>query len=114
MNEPRFATCANCGSAEMVSAEETRCPGCGAHYPSDAAATATLNQLREVLRRRKAEPGATNMTPAAQALLAEVFGMSERPEKMRVRCAEGRNITLEIDDLDEEWFIELQRALLPP
>jgi hypothetical protein len=45
------------------------------------------------------------------ALLADIFGNTERPDKISLRLDPGsRSITVVYEDLDDEWFREMTQA----
>ncbi len=47
-----------------------------------------------------------------QEILADIFKNSERPDKMRINLNKAsRSITITYEDLDDEWFKELQDTL---
>lgn len=51
------------------------------------------------------------ITPEQQAILADIFANSERPDKITVRLDPvSRTVTVVYEDLDEEWFKELTDA----
>lgn len=44
-------------------------------------------------------------------ILADIFGHTERPDKVTVRLDQvARTLTVVYEDLDEEWFQELVEA----
>lgn len=51
------------------------------------------------------------ITSAQQAVLADIFANSERPDKMTLELDPvSRTVRIVYEDLDDEWFKELEAS----